>query len=164
MVLTKEALTVRQSVLQDAAKLMELDALIWNKRNTPAPVHWKSTEQFLLSSPPGKQLVALNHTDLCGYIGFKSPTSLTSNNHVYEIHIAVHPAYQRQGVGKALMDTMIEYAREQGVRKLRLRVLSSNLSALVFYKKCGFVEEGRLESEFYIAGQYVDDILMRYML
>ncbi|WP_211747457.1 GNAT family N-acetyltransferase [Paenibacillus sp. Marseille-Q4541] len=161
---TRQALTVRKSVLQDAAQLMELDALVWDEHNAPAPVLWTSTEQYLLSSPPGNQLIALDHTNLCGYIGFKSPTPLHSNNHVLEIHIAVHPAYQKQGVGTSLMDSMIKYARSQGIRKLRLRVLSSNLSALAFYKKCGFVEEGRLQSEFYISGQFVDDILMRYML
>ncbi|MEF3353420.1 GNAT family N-acetyltransferase [Paenibacillus sp. GYB006] len=164
MVLTREALTVRRSNLQDAAQLMELDALIWNEHNAPAPVLWKSKEEYLLASPPGNQFIALKDNKLCGYIGYRPPTSLISNNHVYEIHIAVHPAYQRQRIGKSLMDSMIEHAKREGIRKLRLRVLSSNLAALAFYKQCGFVEEGRLSSEFYIAGAYVDDILMRYML
>lgn len=164
MVLTREALTVRRSSLQDAAQLMELDALIWDEHNAPAPVLWKSREEYLLASPPGSQLIALKYNNLCGYIGFRPPTSLVSNNHVYEIHIAVHPAYQRQGIGKSLMDSMIKHAKREGIRKLRLRVLSSNLAALSFYKEYGFVEEGRLGSEFHIAGRYVDDILMRYML
>lgn len=164
MVLTREALTVRRSSLQDVAQLMELDALIWDEHNAPAPVLWKSKEEYLLASPPGNQLIALKNNKLCGYIGFRPPTSLISNNHVYEIHIAVHSAYQRQGIGKSLMDSMIKHAKREGIRKLRLRVLSSNLTALAFYKQYGFVEEGRLNSEFYIAGKYVDDILMRYML
>ena len=164
MVLTREALTVRRSNLQDAAQLMELDALIWDEHNAPAPVLWKSKEQYLLASPPGNQFIALKHNNLCGYIGFRSPTSLISNNHVYEIHIAVHPAYQRQGIGMTLMDSMIKHAKREGIRKLRLRVLSCNHAALAFYKKYGFEEEGRLGSEFFIAGKYVDDILMRYML
>jgi RimJ/RimL family protein N-acetyltransferase len=62
------------------------------------------------------------------------------------------------------MDAMKQYALEQGITKLRLRVLSSNPGAIAFYTQCGFVTEGRLISEFYIAGKYVDDILMSYFI
>jgi RimJ/RimL family protein N-acetyltransferase len=34
----------------------------------------------------------------------------------------------------------------------------------MFYEKSGFAIEGRLHEEFYIAGQFVDDVLMAYFL
>ncbi|WP_198027846.1 GNAT family N-acetyltransferase, partial [Paenibacillus forsythiae] len=51
-------------------------------------------------------------------------------------------------------------AAERGIRKLRLRALSCNASALAFYQECGFREEGRLLEEFYLAGRYVDEVFM----
>jgi ribosomal protein S18 acetylase RimI-like enzyme len=79
---------------------------------------------------------------------------------VLELNIAIHPKYQRQGVGRVLMDALLKFAAERGVRKLSLRVLGSNPGAIAFYKSCGFVEQGRLVEEFLINGTYVDDILM----
>ncbi|MNV94027.1 Protease synthase and sporulation negative regulatory protein PAI 1 [compost metagenome] len=93
-------------------------------------------------------------------MGFSSPTPLQSNNHVYDINIAIHPDYQRRGIGRKLMDEMKVIAEKSGVRKLSLRVLASNPNAISFYKSCGFIEQGRLVEEFYLDGRFIDDILM----
>lgn len=151
---------LRLSQLKDATQLMALDELVWNHSTTPAPVEWISREHYLHKCPPGSQLVAVQDQVICGYIGFNVPTMLDSNVHVYEINIAVHPHYQRQGIGRKLMDAMRELAAEYGKRKLSLRVLASNPKAIAFYKGCGFAEQGRLIDEFCVDGQYVDDILM----
>ncbi|EHL2592084.1 GNAT family N-acetyltransferase, partial [Listeria monocytogenes] len=45
-----------------------------------------------------------------------------------------------------------------------LRVLSINQKAIRFYEKNGFKQEGLLEKEFIIQGEFVDDILMAYFL
>ena len=92
-----------------------------------------------------------------------SPTGMPVNRHVYEIHIAVHPQFRSPGVATALMKAMKQHALEQGIRKLRLRVLSSNRGGR-FYEQCGFLIEGRLVSEFRIGGRDVDDILMAYFI
>jgi ribosomal protein S18 acetylase RimI-like enzyme len=160
----QETLTIRFSEMKDAAALMELDELVWDRNTAPAPLEWTSRDQYLLHCPPGTQLVALREGELCGYIGFRSPTSLHSNRHVLELNIAVHPAYQRQGIGQRLIEAVKDMARVEGISKLRLRVLSSNPGAFSFYRNCGFQEEGRLIQEFYVDGRYVDDILMSCFL
>lgn len=151
----------RLSEMRDAAALMKIDALVWDMRNTPAEkLVWNSREQYLQSCPPGSQIVAVIGEELCGYIGFKPPTPLASNRHVLDLNIAIHPAYQRRGIGRKLMDAAVELAAQRGVRKLSLRVMASNPGAVAFYQSCGFAEQGRLAEEFYLNGQYVDDILM----
>jgi ribosomal protein S18 acetylase RimI-like enzyme len=155
---------IRLSELKDAAQLMELDALVWDKYTSPEPLNWRSRQQYLQHCPPGSQLIAVQGERVCGYVGFHPATGMPVNRHVYEINIAVHPHDRRCGMATALMDAMKQYALEQGITKLRLRVLSSNPGAIAFYTQCGFVTEGRLMSEFYIAGKYVDDILMSYFI
>lgn len=151
----------RLSEMRDAGALMEIDTLVWDVCNTPAErVIWDSREQYLQGCPPGNQIVAGMGNRICGYLGFKSPTSLPSNGHVYELNIAVHPDYQGCGIGHKLMDAVKVVAAERGIRKLSLRVLASNAGAVAFYQSCGFIEQGRLVDEFYLNGQYVDDILM----
>lgn len=154
-------ISTRLSEMRDAAALMDIDKLTWDRNNTPAEaLHWNSREHYLQCCPPGSQLVACLGEQICGYIGFKYPTSLPSNRHVLDLNIAIHPAYQRQGIGRLLMDAMLERASTLGVSKLSLRVLSSNPGAIAFYESCGFIKQGRLVEEFLIQGQYVDDILM----
>ncbi|MNK25479.1 Spermidine N(1)-acetyltransferase [compost metagenome] len=154
--------TVRVSELRDAAELIEIDKLVWNSETTPAVLQPVTRENFLQQNPPGSQLVAVMGETVCGYLGFFCPTPLQSNSHVYEINIAVHPSYQRIGIGRALMDGMKQYAALQGRRKLCLRVLATNEKAIEFYRSCGFMEQGRLVEEFYLDGRYVDDILLWY--
>lgn len=162
--LTQDTYHIRLSEMKDADQLMDLDALVWTDQTSPAPMQWRSRQQYLQHCPPGSQLVATMGDRVCGLVGFRPATGMHSNSHVYEIHIAVHPEYRRNGIATSLMDAMKRHASEQGIRKLRLRVLSSNSGAVAFYERCGFKMEGRLVAEFYIHGQYVDDILMGYFV
>jgi len=156
---------IRFSVLQDIQQLMELDHLIWDEKVTPASFRrWISQEEYMAHRPVGTQLVAVKGNIVCGYLGLQSPTPLPSNSHVSELDIGVHPAFQRRGIGRKLLDTAAAVAYGQGKRKLSLRVLSTNEEAILFYKRCGFTEQGRLVQEFYLGGRYVDDLLMYRLL
>lgn len=157
-------LTIRLSEIRDARELIVLDNMIWTEETTPGPLMWRSREDFLLHAPPGSQLVAVQDGVLCGYVGFGNPDGMESHRHVCEINIAVHPDYQRQGIGRALIAAIKQHAAQYGIRKLRLRALSCNAPALAFYRKCGFREEGRLREEFYLGGRYVDEVYMSCML
>ncbi len=155
-----EEIWIRLSELRDAGDLMEIDARVWNEANTPGTLADKTKEQYLQQSPPGSQLVAEIGGRAAGYIGFAHPTGLESNRHVYEINIAIHPDYQRMGIGRKLMAAMKEKAKADGVRKLSLRVLGTNQAAKAFYEQCGFRVQGVLPEEFWLGGRFVDDILM----
>ncbi|UQZ33919.1 GNAT family N-acetyltransferase [Paenibacillus sp. PK3_47] len=158
------SLTIRPSEIRDARELIILDHMIWTEETTPGPLMWRSREDYLLHAPPGSQLVALKDGEVCGYVGFGCPTGMESHRHVCEINIAVHPRFQRQGIGTQLVAAIKRHAAANGIRKLRLRVLSSNETALSFYRRCGFCEEGRLREEFYLGGHYVDEVFMYCML
>ncbi|GGF87035.1 hypothetical protein GCM10010912_35350 [Paenibacillus albidus] len=160
----KGTFTIRLSEIRDARELITLDHMIWTQDTTPGPLVWRSREDYLLHAPPGSQLVALEGERLCGYLGFGCPSGMESNRHVCEINIAVHPEFQRRGIGRLLIEAIKQHAGNNGIRKLRLRVLSCNTPALAFYRQCGFREEGRLKEEFYLGGRYVDEIFMSNML
>ncbi|GAA0136484.1 GNAT family N-acetyltransferase [Paenibacillus sp. YSY-4.3] len=161
-VLRDSSIWIRRSELRDAVHLMELDELVWNGKTSPSPIKWASREQYLQHCPPGDQLVAVMGGQVCGYLGFAAPTAMPCHRHVYEIHVAIHPAFRRLGIGSRLMAAVKELAAEEGIRKLSLRVLGTNPCAIAFYESCGFIMQGRLIAEYYIEGEYVDDILMWY--
>lgn len=155
---------IRLSVREDAASMIELEHLVWTPGTTPGNVHFDSEAEFLLKSPPGSKIVVVKDDKVIGILGYKSPIPLPSNQHVVEIDIAVHPDYQREGVGQLLMSKMKDIAREKGYIKISLRVLSINKKAIRFYEKNGFKQEGLLEKEFIIEGNFVNDILMAFFL
>jgi ribosomal protein S18 acetylase RimI-like enzyme len=74
--------------------------------------------------------------------------------------LAVAPEARRRGVGSALLSAAEQHARARGARKLFLRVLSTNQSALRLYGRLGYEREGVLRDEFLINGRYTDDVLM----
>lgn len=162
--MNKDMLIIRPSEIKDVRELIALDHMIWTENTSPGPLMWRSQEDYLLNAPPGSQLVAIREDKLCGYVGFGCPSRMESNSHVCEVNIAVHPSYQRLGIGSQLIEAIKEHASNHAIRKLRLRVLSCNRPARSFYRKCGFLEEGRLREEFYLGGRYVDEIFMSCML
>ena len=60
-----------------------------------------------------------------------------------EIGMHVAGDARGRGVGSALMETAIAWAREQGLHKLSLSVWPHNAAAIALYEKYGFVQEGR---------------------
>lgn len=60
-----------------------------------------------------------------------------------EIGMMVARDWRGRGVGTALMEAAIAWAREQGLHKLSLDVFPHNEAAIALYRKLGFVEEGR---------------------
>jgi ribosomal-protein-alanine N-acetyltransferase len=80
---------------------------------------------------------------------------------VDEAHIATiasHPDFRRLGIGKALMITALKSATEEGALSSFLEVRESNETALVMYRKFGFVESGRRKE--YYKDNNEDAILM----
>ncbi len=56
--------------------------------------------------------------------------------------VAVLPAIQRQGVGRALLDHFLVKAREDGVARVHLEVRDGN-PAIAMYRAAGFAPVGR---------------------
>jgi ribosomal protein S18 acetylase RimI-like enzyme len=52
----------------------------------------------------------------------------------------VRPAYRKFGLGKRLVDAVIDAARGAGYRELRLDTLASMTSAQALYRRLGFIE------------------------
>ena len=50
----------------------------------------------------------------------------------------VQARWRRQGVGRLLLNTLIEHCRQQGMERIELQVFKSNHSALALYERYGF--------------------------
>jgi putative acetyltransferase len=81
--------------------------------------------------------------------------------HVGVLFVGVHPDFHRRGIGRALMQYLIDHGREQGLKRLELNVRSDNHAAIALYRAVGFRHEGTRER--FIAlddGTLIDDWTM----
>ncbi|WP_449416662.1 ribosomal protein S18-alanine N-acetyltransferase [Phormidium nigroviride] len=73
-----------------------------------------------------------------------------------EAHItilAIHPDYQGQGFGQALLYALLKSAHQQKLEWATLEVRSSNLVAISLYQKFGFQEAGRRRGYYQDSGE-----------
>ena len=59
------------------------------------------------------------------------------------IMLAIHPSFQRQGLGQDLLLALLKSACERQLERATLEVRDSNLAAISLYQKFGFQEAGR---------------------
>lgn len=83
-------------------------------------------------------LVAVQDGEVLGYIG-----SQTVLGEADMMNVAVSPDHRRKGVGRALIQRLIDDLKSQGSHILMLEVRVSNTPAITLYEDLGFVQVGR---------------------
>jgi ribosomal protein S18 acetylase RimI-like enzyme len=156
------SIDIRVARAADEAQLARLDRVSWTPQSGfPSVTRQAGGLFFTAGSPPQAHLVGAVDGAVVGYIRLGVPSPLPEEAHVLAVHgLAVAPEARRRGVATALLAAAEHRARERGARKLSLRVLSTNPTAIRLYTKLGFEQEGRLLGEFFINGHYVDDLLL----
>jgi RimJ/RimL family protein N-acetyltransferase len=85
-----------------------------------------------------------------------------ASRHVADLGLMVAATHRRRGIGKALLDQAVQWAKDVGVRKLELHVFPHNGAAIALYEAAGFEREGYRRSHYRRGAGYVDAILMAY--
>ena len=150
--------TVRPASVADARPMAELFAAVAEERSgiasePPVDVEQR-TAQFTASiaesivAVADGQIVGMIHTDVRRY-------------GVGELGMLVDCEWRGRGVGSALIQATIAWARDQGLHKLSLEVFAQNTAAIALYRKCGFVEEGHRVKHYRRAnGELWDSLIM----
>ncbi len=84
--------------------------------------------------------------------------------HTASIGMFVTSGWRGRGVGTALMEEGMRWARDAGVERVDLTVYPHNQAAITLYRRFGFVEEGRLVRHSKKSYGYEDEILMAVWL
>lgn len=80
------------------------------------------------------------------------------HHHVGNMGISLRAPYRNEGIGQALMQSLIDEARLLGLRLLTLTCFATNLSALHVYEKLGFVKAGSIPEAIFHKGNFVDEV------
>ena len=113
--------------------------------------------------PDAAVLVATDGPALVGRLSLARDPH-PSSAHVADLGLMVAASHRRQGVGRALLDAAVEWARRAGVRKLELHVFPWNEPAIRLYEMYGFEREGVRRGHYDRNGDLVDALLMAYHL
>ncbi len=87
-----------------------------------------------------------------------------ASRHVADIGLMVAASHRRRGIGTALLDAAVDWARRAGVQKLELHVFPWNEAALALYERFGFAREGYRKGHYRRGEEFADAILMAYEL
>lgn len=119
------------------------DTIGWKKGIYP-------TDEFLKESLASGTLFTLtDENELCGcvilnsaanegYEGVKWSKTFADSAILISHALAVTPHRQGQGIGKCFMAKIIDFARENGKKALRLDILATNTAAEKLYTSVGF--------------------------
>jgi putative acetyltransferase len=100
--------------------------------------------------------VALIDDQVVGHSGIRIESN-PRRKHAASIGMIVHEDFRKKGVGKALLETMIEMADNWlSLKRIELEVYTDNEAAVSLYKRFGFEIEGTAKAFAFRNGVYTD--------
>ena len=98
----------------------------------------------------------INEGRLIGVALLRREQRVKSGHKAFVFGMYVLPEHRRQGVGRALLETVISRASELGVRQVNLSVANANKAAVRLYESCGFERFGLERDAFRIGNDFYD--------
>ncbi len=144
---------IRLATPSDCIDLVEVE-------RAASPYPWSLAQIIQNCRRQSSRILLLAQEDGTTSIGFAILNGVVDE--ITLLNIAVHPDYQGQGHGMALMQEVLPTAVEMGGRRLLLEVRNSNNAAIALYRKFGFSDDG-VRREYYPAADGREDALLMSM-
>ena len=163
--------TVRRATAHDAGALVALAESVGREEGRwilgTGPWRSAADERRYLRTierhPDATVLVAEDEGTIVGRLSL-SRDPHPASRHVADLGLMVAESHRRRGVGTALLDQAVAWARSVGVSKLELHVFPWNEPALALYESFGFEREGYRKRHYVRGGELVDAVLMAYFV
>ncbi len=162
-----EDFDIKEATPEDAEKLIaflakvgrETDYLSFGKEGMPISI--EAEEKFIQSMKEEEHSVLYLAWKKGEIVGDASLNGFPRRmNHRAEFGVSVAKSEWSQGIGSALLQKIIEYAKEHTIELINLEVRSDNRRAIQMYEKFGFRKIGTSPAYFKINGEYYDFDLM----
>lgn len=101
-------------------------------------------------------LVVQREADLLGYASFGPWRAFEGFRHTVEHSVYVHPDHHGQGLGRQLMQALIERARSQHIHVMVAAIEAGNSASIRLHKTLGFAQTGLMPQVGTKFGRWLD--------
>ena len=115
-------------------------------------------------SPRHPVIVAETNGEIVGWGSLNVFNPREAYRFVADFSIYVERAWRGRGVGRAMLEALIELARTHGFHKLVLSAFPFNAVGGALYEKLGFRTVGVYREQGLLDGKWVDTIIMEKLL
>lgn len=156
---------VRRLLPEDAARYREirLEGLRVSPEafgNTFELENARPIELFADRIRDSETMGAFEGAEILGVAGLRTNQGPKESHKGMLVGMYVRPQARNRGVGRRLVEAVMEVARRRGVELLQLAVVSDNEPARRLYARLGFVEYGIEKKSLKQGGRYTDEVLM----
>ncbi len=163
--LGRNNMQIRPMEMLDVAQVVKLENQTWNRLNIPTPSPVINKEKLINQFENDNHfLVAEENNQILGVLDYHCHSPFPSGHHVVTFSIAITEDSQWATIGQLLIESFFQFARADDYKKVLIHVLSTNHTAIDFYKHLGFELEAYLSNQFYIDDHYTDDCIFSYYL
>ncbi len=163
-------ITIRRATEDDAAAIRAILGVIAAERIYSAidqPFSLEQQREYMRSLST-REAFFIAEDEAGRVLGYQSldrwSALFGSMSHVAQLGTFLLPEARGSGVGHALAERSLVFAREAGYEKIVIQVRGSNGRAQSFYRALGFSECGRLSRQVRIGGVVDDEVLMEYFV
>ena len=110
----------------------------------------------------GENLVARLGTQV---VGWSMVTPLPKGDlpaGVARVGVFVDPKFRGKGIGRLLLNAVVQYSGEKGLNSLICGIVPDNVPALMLHKSCGFKALGMLRDAGQAGGKARDAVLLQH--
>jgi len=119
---------IRNFSLSDLDQILEIE-----KKVFPKDAYSKSFFEWLYWKYPDGFLVVKNDEKILGYI-----IGHPEDGSALLISMAIDPNFRRKGIGRKLLNTLLDHFQKKKIKEIILHVRTKNKPAINFYEKMGF--------------------------
>lgn len=135
-------------------------ATLETERRTPA----ERLEWMAARGPRHPVIVAESGGTIVGWGSLNVFNARPAYRHVADFSVYVERAWRGRGVGRRLLERLIELAREIGYHKLVLSTFPTNAAGVRLYESLGFTRVGLYREQGMLDGRWVDTLIMEKLL
>ena len=127
---------VRPAIKEDFPEIFALFKEFSIFQKTPEKMHI-TLDQLMADEQYFKCFVAVADGQIIGYATYSFTYYSWTGRGVYLDDLYVKDNYRKYGIGRQLLDTVINFAKENNCKTVRWLVSRWNTNAIDFYKKIG---------------------------
>ena len=136
----------------------------WNHETKSLAAFSLWFEQLTLQNSPIYVAEEKLTQEIAGYADYSSFRQISGFKHTVEHSIFIHPNFARRGLGLALMQTLIQHAKQQQHHVLVAAIDAENTASILLHEKLAFKQTGYMPQVGQKFGQWRDLVLMQLIL